>query len=432
MSSDLPNILFIFSDQQRHDTYGEQDRFHADTPAMNRLAEMGVQFKRAFCSTPQCSPSRATLQTGLYPQAQMVGNTGNPSAPMPLSLKTIGHRLQEQGYQTTYMGKWHLGNDVSQYGYDHAPDTHSDERICQEACSYLANTTDQQPFFQTVSFTDPHDIYQVNKAPVVDRPPAQEIWPSQSDTLETKPWPQRHFRDFDQGKPLTHFQDEDWEYYRKFYASKVEKVDGYLKQILSALEQSDRVKNTWVVFASDHGDLCGAHRLPFKCPAMYDDLIRVPLIIVPPKGDSFNPCDVMTNNIDIVPTIMNMAGISEDSSLPGQSLLPFVTGKGEYRENEAVYGQYHQKQRWAAPIRMIRTEEWKYNIYIKHGEELYDLESDPHEIYNLANDPEYSDVRADLHYRLIDHINSIRDPFFTFKATDRSGKELEHNDTRKQ
>ena len=160
MDNNLPNILFIFSDQQRHDTYGEQARFHAYTPMMNRLAGMGVQFRQAYCSTPQCSPSRATLQTGLYPtQAHVVGNTGNPSDPMPLSLKTIGHRMQERGYQTAYMGKWHLGNDTAQYGYDHAPQVHDDETICQEACSYLANANHQKPFFQTVSFVDPHDIY---------------------------------------------------------------------------------------------------------------------------------------------------------------------------------------------------------------------------------------------------------------------------------
>ena len=129
-------------------------------------------------------------------------------------------------------------------------------------------------------------IYKLNKDPNVDRPPASDVWPSQTDTLETKPWPQEHFRDFDQGKPLSHFRDEDWEYYRRFYASKVEKVDRYLGQILDALGQLGRWNNTWVFFTSDHGDLCGAHRLPFKCPAMYDDLVRIPLIIVPPKGGS--------------------------------------------------------------------------------------------------------------------------------------------------
>lgn len=282
---------------------------------------------------------------------------------MPVSLKTIGHRMQERGYQTAYMGKWHLGGDIADYGYDYVAGTRDDERACQEACSYLANINDSRPFFQTVSFVDPHDIYHVNKDPGMDRPPIKEIWPSQWDTLETKPWPQKHFRDFDQGRPLRHFRDEDWEYYRRFYASKVEKVNGYLDQILDALKQSGRWDSTWVFFTSDHGDLCGAHRLPFKCPAMYDDLIRVPLIIVPPKRGPFTPCDAMTNNIDIVPTIMSIAGIPKDLSLPGQSLLRFITGEGEYRENEAIYGQYHQKQRWAAPIRMIRTEKWKYNIY---------------------------------------------------------------------
>ncbi len=421
-----PNILFIFSDQQRHDTYGEQDRLHADTPSMDRLAETGVQFRRAFCSCPQCSPSRSTLQTGLYPtQAQVVGNMGCPSDPLPTSLTTIGNRMQKRGYRTAYMGKWHLGGEIADYGYGYVMKGHGDELACREACSYLANITDQRPFFQIASFIDPHDIYQVNKAPDVDRPPAEEIWQSQSDTLQTKPWPQEHFRDFDQGKPLKHFRDEDWEYYRRFYASKVEKVDRYLGQIIDALGQSGQADNTWVFFTSDHGDLCGAHRLPFKCPAMYDDLVRIPLIIVPPKGGSFDPCDAMTNNIDIVPTIMSIAGIPEESSLPGQSLLPLITGKGEYKENDAVYSKYHQKQRWAAPVRMIRTENWKYNVYIKHGEELYNLKSDPHEMHNLADDPNYREIREELHSRLAAQIDSIGDPFFSFRATDRSGKEYE-------
>ena len=426
MNKGLPNILFIFSDQQRHDTYGEQDHFHAETPAMNRLAKIGVQFGQAYCSCPQCSPSRATLMTGLYPtQAQVVGNMGNPSDPLPRSLKTIGHRMQERGYQTVYMGKWHLGGDIADYGYDHVTQDKGDERSTQAACSYLTGMTDSKPFFQVVSFIDPHDIYHLNKNPDVERPPARDVWHSQSDTLETKPWPQKHFRDFDQGKPLKHFRDEDWEYYRRFYASKVEKVDKYLTRILDALKESGRADNTWIFFTSDHGDLCGAHRLPFKCPAMYDDLVRIPLIIVPPKGGHFEPCDAMTNNIDIVPTVMSIAGIPEEMSLPGQSLLPFVTGNGEYRKNDAVYSQYHQKQRWAAPIRMIRTEKWKYNIYIKHGAELYDLESDPNEMLNLVDAPGYKEIREELHSRLVSQIESIGDPFFTFKATDRSGKELQ-------
>lgn len=426
MSSNLPNVLFIFSDQQRHDTYGEQDVFHADTPAMNELAEMGVQFRQAFCTTPQCSPSRATLQTGLYPtQAQVVGNMGNPSDPMPTALENIGGRMQKRGYRTAYMGKWHLGGDIADYGYDDVVATHNDEVAYQEACSYLANYDSPKPFFHTVSFVDPHDIYHLNTEQGIERPAAKDVWPSQSDMLDTKPWPQSHFRDFDQGRPLSHFRDEDWEYYRNFYASKVEKVDGYLRQILDALKQSGRMDNTWIFFTSDHGDLCGAHRLPFKCSAMYEDLVRIPLIIVPPGGNSPSICNEMTNNIDIVPTIMSIAGIPADPSLPGQSLLPLVTGEGEYEENDAIYGQYHQKQRWAAPIRMIRTKKWKYNIYIKHGAELYDLESDPYEMHNLVSEGRYDDIRTELHYRLVDQINSIEDPFFTYKATDRAGKELE-------
>ena len=403
-----PNILFVFSDQQRHDTYGGQNRLHARTPSMNRLAERGVEFKQAFCSSPQCSPSRATLQTGLYPtQASVVGNMGNPSEPLPRSLKTIGHRMQEQGYTTAYMGKWHLGGRIADYGYDYVLQERGDKVALEEACSYLNNTTNDKPFFQVVSFIDPHDIYKISSESDARQAPAEEIWESQSDTLEAKPLPQRHFRDVDQGKPLRNFTDSDWERYRRFYASKVEKVDAYLGEILEALEQSGKADNTWIFYTSDHGDLCGAHRLPFKCPAMYDDLIRVPLIIVPPGGGSLEPSSVMTNNIDIVPSIMDIAGITADKSLPGQSLIPLITGAGSYEEKDAVFCQYHQKQRWTAPIRMIRTKKWKYTTYIKHGDELYDLESDPYEMHNLANSPAHKEIRDELRSSMLDLMDDI-------------------------
>jgi choline-sulfatase len=127
---------------------------------------------------------------------------------------------------------------------------------------------------------------------------------------------------------------------------------------------------------------------------------------------------VLTSNIDLVPTFLDIAGIDPDPSLPGRSLLPVVRGVDE-EIHEHVISEWHGAGGTVTPIRMVRTLKWKYNCYLEHGEELYDLENDPHESANLAGQPACADIQRDLHQRLIDHCDQTGDPFFSLTPSRR-------------
>ena len=329
---DHPNILLVMTDQQRFDTIsGWVNNFHCRTPTMDTLLANGVGFSNAYCTAPICCPSRAAMMTGLFPSATgMEGNIGNPSPPLRVDIGTIGDRLQKVGYETVYHGKSHLGGDLRQYGFEIAYENSHDESTRIEASRYWRNKdwiVSKRPFFHVVSFMDPHDIYFLE--PGVEREVTMEPWDNQKDDLSTKPWPQAQFN---KGKG---FSRERWQYYREFYASRCERVDRQMQLLLEELVCGGFGNDTWVIFTADHGDMGGEHNLAFKGPWMYEGQTHVPLIIVPPRTGfggkdetsskvPFKPfiSDVLTSNIDLVPTMLDIAGQPADPNLQGRSLLP--------------------------------------------------------------------------------------------------------------
>ena len=470
-----PHILLILTDQQRSDTIAAAGGvFGAATPGMDRLCRRGVTFNRAFCTSPICGPARATLMTGRYPSAAGVhGNLGNPCSPLNQRLNTVAHRLQAAGYQTAYHGKWHLGGDPSAYGFEVAYENSHDPSTTTEACRFYRNRdwiANKRPFFHVVSYLNPHDIYFLDPDAPPEGPPksAPETsqgsgpWPNQDDPLTDKPWPQRARQDRDQ------WTDARLDHYRAHYARLVEKVDRHVDELLSELRCSGFANNTWVIFSSDHGDMAGEHGLAFKGPYMYEGVMRVPLVIAPPDRralgqappdadrapDEASTSPRLTSHIDVVPTVMDLAGLAPDPTLPGRSLLPTVRGETTPDDGEpaAVFGEWHQVGPMVTPIRMIRTDRWKYNLYLGIGEELYDLKNDPHEQHNLlppapetasapgsdtapgdagpekrlgeAADAEHEAAHQDLRRRLLDWIASQDDPFFTHRPTDANGRPL--------
>lgn len=415
-----PNILLVYTDQQRYDTFTEDLSFNCVTPGADYLVQLGHKFTNAFCAAPSCSPSRATIMTGLYPsQAGMPGNLNAPSPPLKANTTTIGHRLQKAGYECVHFGKWHLGGEPKQYGFNIGTESMDDPTTVLDARKWLRNHwKDPRPFFCVVSLLDPHDIYFLE--PDDERDDGTPAWKNEKDDLSKKPWPQGEFAY--QDNEMTNFTPERWKYYRDFYAHKVEKVDGFVDDVVRGCFESGCRNTTWTIFTSDHGDMAGEHGIPFKGPFMYDGVTRVPLVIVPPGNLDITPAvhDVITNNIDLVPTILDMAGLADDENLTGRSLLPAIRGQ-KMHDPPCVISEWIQKQRWVSPCRMVRTRQWKYVHYIGHQCELYNMVDDSHEMNNLIDDCQYQNISKQLHSFLIAHTKQTSDPYFSITPTDRQG-----------
>ncbi len=423
-----PNILLVFSDQQHWRAIGaEEETFK--TPNLDALAGDAVMFGRSFCTTPQCSPSRSSLLTGLYPtKTTVMGNIGAAGGKV-LRQKTIGAMLQQAGYRTGYFGKWHLGNDaVGTAGWDGGYIPKINDPGTTEAAGKFLDDADAKPFALVLSYNNPHDIYHFARHKAAADAGAIELPKSwKAEDFDTKPAVQEQFMTDDQGKVIHSREEPLWRQYRDCYRAKTALYDSHVGKVLADLRKRGLLESTIVIVTSDHGDMDSHHRLIFKGPFMYDQMVRVPLMIRVPKafggGAPRRIDDLDVVNVDIVPTILDFCGIPA-IECDGVSLRPVLTGAAGQRRREFVVGQYYSKQRWVNPIRMIRTARFKYNRFIRHGEELYDLTKDPDEIVNLADDPTYAKTKADLAAKLDAWIKRNDDPFYSFAPTTRKGKPL--------
>jgi len=430
-----PNLLFVFSDQQHGRAAGFLDPFFV-TPNLDRLAADAFVFENAFCATPQCSPSRAAILTGLVPsRTGVVSNVGSAGT-RPLALATIAPSLQAAGYRTAYFGKWHLGDqrralagwDVDA-GVSH-PAPEDDDDAVKRAVAFLAGVkSGDPPFALFVSLRDPHDVYDFDPAAArgadLASVPLPESW--EKTNLADRPAPQREFMAADRrGKIMKGVATDGWKAYRRFYRDKVRLFDGRLGGVLAALRERGLLESTIVVVTSDHGDMDAAHRLVFKGPFMYDEVVRVPLVVRVPKafGGKTGRSSSLVVLCDLAPTLLDFAGAepprdgTDGAAAPrkfdGVSLRPWLTGAAALPERDAIVVQYYGKQQWVVPIRSIRTRDWKYVIYAggaADGAELYDIAHDPGEIVNLANDARFAATKADLRARLEQWMTDHHDPW---------------------
>jgi arylsulfatase A-like enzyme len=425
-----PDVVVLLTDQQRADAFGAAGAADLRTPAMDAMAREGMMFTRAFAAAPQCSPSRAALLTGRHPhRTGVMGNTdgrGRPagmSEALDSSIPTVGRAFAAAGYDTAYFGKWHLGGTPGDYGFATHDARIDDETLATRVIDFLqARDTGapRPPLLLVVSWLNPHDIYGVLGAPMpeADRMAAVRLPPNLVDDLTAKPFPQRHYLEADQGRPFLGADAAVWRRYRVFYNRLVERVDGEIGRVRAALASRSAAPIT--VFSGDHGDLGGAHGLPYKGPAMYEELVRVPLVIAWPGRIVPGRSDALVSLIDLLPTVCALASVSAPSGLDGVSLQPVLEGRAA-GVRDMVVGEYYGKQAWRVPIRMVRTDRWKYVRYRSDGEELYDLETDPGELRNLAAEASAGAQRARLSRALDDWMRRTSDPFPTLTTTDRSG-----------
>jgi arylsulfatase A-like enzyme len=377
MQAGAPNILLFMTDQESALLPGP-----AALPNRKRLLDGGAIFTNAFCNTPQCSPARSSLMTGLEPhRSGVLTNVDGASTGKGLkeSTPTLAKAAKAAGYATGYFGKWHLGNQkngLQQFGWD-TFEPGSDEDVSAKAAAWIRKQ--KGPWLAWVSVLNPHEIYSLDQVKIRQgvRPPHSGL-----KDLESKPAEQREFIDKDQGKAVIHYKPEDWLRYRSYYLDLLEKTDACLGTVLDAVPAAPSI----VAYTSDHGDALGEHGLPFKGPFMYEELIRIPMIVKAPGRIRAGEHSELTTQADLPRLIAQLAGLHG-------LLKPEMT-------RDAVFLEYYAKQKWVNPIRTIRTRRYKLNWYDRGNRELYDLSKDPHEIHNLANDAAFASVRKDLEDRL--------------------------------
>jgi choline-sulfatase len=434
-----PDVIIVLTDQQRADAFGAAGAVDLQTPAMDRLARDGVVFTRAFTATPQCSPSRAALMTGRYPhRTGVMGNTvdGGGKGPAPAgmsgsldrSLPTLGRLFAAAGYETAYFGKWHLGGSPGDYGFQTHDSKVHDPTLASRVVAYLRTraASEKRPLLLIVSWLNPHDIYDLANAPPPGaRADAVRLPPNLSDDLRNKPFPQRHYLEEDQGKPFVGVDRAMWRRYRAFYNELVETVDREIGTVLGAMAPGEVPPIT--IFSTDHGDLGGAHGLPYKGPAMYEELVRIPLVISWPGSIRAARSNALVSLIDLLPTLCDLTGVPPPADVDGLSLRPVLTASpgSSPRVREMVFAEYHGKQAWRVPIRMVRSARWKYVRYLGFGEELYDLDADPGELRNLAGEPGGRAEQARLTRELDEWMRRTADPFTQLTTTDRSGRPVQ-------
>lgn len=412
-----PNIIFYFSDQQRWDTVCEEV-----TPNLTRLAQEGVQFENSYTCQPVCGPARACLQTGVY--ATQCGCYWN-GVPLPREIKPLAEYFNEAGYETAYVGKWHLASDrlpkvgfhcettaipkdrqggyrdwwraadvleFTSHGYDgyvfDAEGTRIDftgyraDCINDFALEYLDQKTSDSPFFLFISQLEPHHQNDRHR------------YEGPKETVE-------HYRDYPIPPDLS-FLEGDYEQMYPDYMAAINRLDENVGRLVEKLREKGLYENTILIYTSDHGSHFKTRNLEYK-RSCHDSATHTPLII---RGGPFlggEKDDRLVSLIDLPPTMLDLAGIPIPGSYMGGSLVRGLEGKTP--ERDCVFIQISESQCGRA----IRTKAYKYAVRapgpiggtassspVYFEDYLYDLQKDPIEKNNLIRDRSHASVRQKM------------------------------------
>ena len=442
-----PNILLIHSDQHRYDCVGCNGHRQLQTPNLDRLAGEGVRFTHAFTPSPICSPARASLLTGQWPtQHGCVNIPGAESfRPMREGSADLFGLLSDAGYDIRFVGKFHqeTAGPPTDYGvrefvnqnaynawrrergYGKRPRENQwfgelDPGIPPEA-SRLAWGADtairmieeaaagDQPFMVRWDPSEPH-LPCVVPEPYHSMYPPETIepWPSFDDPLENKPYVQRLQR---QRWGVEGWDWSQWAPVVSRYLGEIALLDAQVGRVLDALNRLGLAERTLVIYTTDHGDFCGGHGMMDKHFSAYDDIMRVPLLMrMPDRLPSGVDHDgFVCHSIDLTSTICAAAGVAPPDSFMGRDLLAEATGKGPAPRDD-VFGMYQGCQMGLWSTRMVRDRRYKLVYHATERPELYDLDADPGELHNRADDPALRGERDRLSGRLLAWMESIDDP----------------------
>ncbi|MEM7631728.1 MAG: choline-sulfatase [Pseudomonadota bacterium] len=428
-----PNILIFMVDQLNGTLFpdGPADWLHA--PNLKALAARSTRFANCYTASPLCAPGRASFMSGQLPSVTGVYDN---AAEFPSSIPTYAHHLRRAGYQTCLAGKMHfvgpdqlhgfeerLTTDIYPADFGWTPDYRKpgeridwwyhnmgsvtgagvaeisnqmeyDDEVAYHATRKvydLARGHDARPWCLTVSFTHPHDPYVARKTYWDLYEGCEHLLPQvpAMDYADHDPHAQRIFdandwRSFD-------ITEDDIRRSRRAYFANISYLDAKIGAVMEALEATRQ--EAIILFVSDHGDMLGERGLWFKM-SFYEGSARVPLMICAPSMTPGLVTDPVSN-IDMCPTLCDLAGVDMSEVAPwttGQSLVP--QGQGVAR-TEPVAMEYAAEGSYA-PMVSLRYGKWKYNRCALDPDQLFDLEADPHELTNLAGQPEHQGTVTQL------------------------------------
>ncbi|MFC6759218.1 choline-sulfatase [Sulfitobacter porphyrae] len=424
-----PNILILMVDQLNGTLFpdGPADWLHA--PNLKRLAARATRFRNAYTASPLCAPGRAAFMSGQLPSATGIYDN---AAEFASSIPTYAHHLRRAGYQTCLSGKMHfvgpdqlhgfeqrLTTDIYPADFGWTPDYRKpgeridwwyhnmgsvtgagvaetsnqmeyDDEVAYNAVRQIyeyARGGDDRPWCLTASFTHPHDPYVARRKYWDLYEDCEHLQPQvpAMDYADHDPHSQRIFdannwREFD-------ITEEDIRRSRRAYFANISYLDDKIGEILQTLE--DTRQEAIVVFVSDHGDMLGERGLWFKM-SFFEGSSRVPLMIAAPQmapGLQTTP----VSNIDICPTLCDLAGVSMEEVMPwttGTSLVPM--GQGVARTDPVA--MEYAAEATQSPMVALRQGRWKYTNCAIDPEQLFDLDADPHELANLTEDPAHAET----------------------------------------
>lgn len=423
------NVVFILSDDHRYDAMSFLDHQFARTPHMDAMAKDGVHLKNAFVGTSLCSPSRASILTGLYTFRHRV--IDNQRA-VPEGTLFFPQYLQQAGFATAYVGKWHMGaaNDSPRPGFDHwvsfrgqghylppSPDytlNVNGERVKQKgyitdeltdyAIDWLSSQRpSEKPFFLYLSHKAVHANFtpsERHEGSLDDAPFTRPA--SEADTFENyrgKPRWLRDQRNSWHGVDFPYHSTLDIERYYKRYNEALSAVDDSIGRVIGKLEEMGVADETLVIYMGDNGFMFGEHGLIDKRVA-YETSIRVPMLMrCPDLFEGGTVVEQVVANIDIAPTVFEAMGIQKPPHMDGQSFLALGQGKEVDWRDYFLYVYYWEKNYPQTPTQFaLRGDRFKYITYygLWDTDELYDLQADPGETKNLLHDPAYADTAKDM------------------------------------
>jgi arylsulfatase A-like enzyme len=456
-----PNILLIYTDQQRYDSLGCYGNHLVYTPNLNRLASEGALFENYFVQSPVCMASRMSFLTGRYCSNLGIGANG---VPLPESVPNIAHLLKPYGYHTAQIGKLHFqphakrnhknphplygfdtmilsdepgcyedayikwvenkGSDIVDKARTSLPDaalmyakgskvdvprnTHEpfvfegDESVTHSA--FVASETidyikrrKNDPFFCISGFYAPH-------TPV--NPPKK--WVDYYDKVTFEPphlGKNEEYMDF-----LKEIDEIQWQKIKRYYMALVSHVDECVGKILNTLEEEGLKDNTIVLFTSDHGEFLGDHGRIQKGRPGHDCIIKVPLLLRYPKHIAKGlRLEALTEGVDMLPTILDFCGIQSPDFLQGKSWLPILQQRTTEHKDEIIM-EYFDPCYNDRPLlchTTIRTKQYKY--YLSDVEEgLYDMQKDPYELDNVINQAQYSEIISQLRRSMVRKLQQIK------------------------